>query len=96
MKHAPLPYRQLDEIILSTQDGRTDHVANVAHRIDSDRQNTAAFIVRACNAHDDLVSALDMLQKACLGASLPRNMMIHLTEARTAARAALAKAKGEA
>jgi hypothetical protein len=54
----------------------------------------AAFIVRACNSHYELLAALEALQAACLGASLPRNMMIHLTEARATARAAIAKAKG--
>lgn len=53
-----------------------------------ERQANAAVIVRAVNAHDDLVAALQAIAS-------DENIMSTTTWARTIARAALAKAKGE-
>lgn len=52
------------------------------------RKSDAAFIVRACNAHDDLVSALDKL----VGDMDPEGVNPEFNQAR----AALAKAQGSA
>lgn len=59
------------------------------------REANAAFIVRACNAHDDLVAALEMLVKWGAASGLgnsPRSKQWTMFES---ARATLAKAKGE-
>ena len=47
-------------------------------------------------AAPDLLAALETMLSASEGATLPRNLMIHLTEARAQARDALKRAKGEA
>lgn len=57
--HAQLPYRQDDYIVLAESDGYTDWVAHAARREDSSREETAAFIVRACNSHYELLAALE-------------------------------------
>ena len=95
---AQLPYYRIDHLILGTHDGSTDHVAAVAHRHDSDRFDTAAFIVRACNSHDDLVAALETIMRAHEsgnnGAFIGEAVLCdHYADM---ARAALARAKGEA
>lgn len=93
-EHAPLPFRQLDEIILSTHDGQTDWVAGTA-----ERKETAAFIVRACNAHDDLVAALDRMAEFLAGVlkkdGFPHDTAMLALALIDRADAAIAKAKGE-
>ena len=61
--HAQLPFVQLDEVILTVSDGFTDWAASTVRRTDSDRIATAAFIVRACNAHYELIAALEAALK---------------------------------
>ena len=43
----------------------------------------------------ELLYALETLLISCEGASLPKNMAIHLTEAKDASRAIIARSKGE-
>lgn len=53
----------------------------------------ARYIVRACNAHDELVAALESAMAVLCGDEMNKSSLI---KALTEGRAALAKAKGEA
>lgn len=63
----------------------------------SEADNIGAFIVRACNAHDDLVDALEKIARFCYQ---PENKDLLFMDAtdhmERIARSALAKARGEA
>ena len=89
--HAQLPYRQKDYIVLAESDGFTDWVASTARRQDSNREETAAFIVRACNSHYELLAALE----ACVAAFDRCTVFNADGTAFQAARAAIAKAKAK-
>lgn len=88
-KHTPTPFRV-------TKGGfEIKEVSNEAKLVAiCTEKEYAAFIVRACNAHDELVSILDQLSAAIINdgnyyAENPIRLYV------TKARAALAKAKGE-
>lgn len=98
MKHAPTPYEVENEGQPSVGIYSIDnHLVAVLHGRETTAQDaTANFIIRACNAHDDLVAALDALLSdinfslheippGAIGKIQIRN-----------AQAALSKAKGEA
>ena len=57
-KHTPTPWRAVDDMVLATSDGRTDHVADCMTRRDSVREANASYIVTCVNAHEELVGAL--------------------------------------
>ena len=100
-KHTPTPWRRVENIVCGPSDGYTDNIAACAHRIDADQITNAAFIARACNAHDDLVAALVRLLRATEADVEQCPEMDVLTAFETnsqaiqQARAALAKARGE-
>lgn len=88
-KHTPLPWVCQGNIV--TKDGNT--IARTpAYRPADEETANAAFIVRACNAHDDLVAVVEKLTRLFA----PRTeMSLHLKiEVWNEAIAALAKAKG--
>lgn len=92
-KHTPTPYFAEQDAVFSRERMHGDYAHRVAScgSVHGDPMNyaDAAFIVRACNAHDDLVKALRNTAEAlahCMG----DNYAIVIE-----ARAALAKA-GEA
>lgn len=59
-KHAPLPYRVDEERYIV--DANSNDVADMdaCHRTEA-IDETAAFVVRACNAHYDLIAACEKL-----------------------------------
>ena len=69
MNHTPAPWYLSDShftkgnVILSKVDECGAHVCTMPEFKDT-AQDNAAFIVRACNAHDDLVAALEAVLKA--------------------------------
>lgn len=65
------------------------HIADIHGETVQEAEATAAFIVRACNAHDDLVKALKLTAAICAGDNCTKSGLI---EALELARAALAKA----
>lgn len=101
-QHTPTPYRLAginDTAIIGKEGGVIANVHNINVRMRQvecqtvdDARNTAAFIVRACNAHDELVAALSTMLGAaeidCMDdkSNVWRSAMID-------ARAALAKVK---
>ena len=101
-KHTPTPWTQQGEVI--TKDGATIAKAWLnglyedagAHDL---QQDNARFIVRACNAHDELVAALEEIRQGCI-ARRPGHCDAHMNrtkaEIEAIAERALAKARGEA
>jgi len=104
-KHTETPWVADGRLICRT-DNHMNEIADIcgfddAHpdrmvekNIDEDEAN-AAFIVRACNAHDELVAALEALESAHLFFKFS-GIGDAESEAIDLAVAALAKAKGEA
>ena len=92
-KHTPLPWTaEVHHIVSRDTDGiaRNNDNSSVAVAHGPDKESNAAFIVRACNAHDELVAALESaLKTAEFEGAAPRPWHF-------AARAAITKAKGEA
>ena len=65
MNHTPTPYKievDTDPITILGRDGMEVIAHCGSSKIPSNHRK-AAFIVRACNAHDDLVEALEMLMR---------------------------------
>lgn len=68
-KHTPTPWNGCDDFITGAMHGRchssaagvvyANHIIAWMEKEDADRSANAAFIVRACNAHDELVAALE-------------------------------------
>lgn len=82
MIHTPTPWRSKPSVpyIYGAAGGHAAEARNPANR---------AFIVRACNAHDDLVAALTVMIDAYdMDALIPKSDIRRF-------RAVLAKAKGE-
>lgn len=103
--HTPLPWRIKTpahatiegEKIHSYDDGWTKYYGNVANICDGkDREANAAFIVRACNSHYDLLEALERampyLEDAANDCRDTPNEAAHILDAM---KRACAKAKGE-
>lgn len=79
--HTPTPYAskragyatdgEYDHCIYAEIDGKRRVIAEVFGRVSEDcrpdAEANAAFIVRACNAHDELVEALEELREQCKG-----------------------------
>lgn len=93
IKHTPLPwfYEQVHKegyFKITRDDGEDTH--KVASGLS---QSDAAFIVRACNSHYDLIAALEGLTSWCEGYEIAENpIALKYIEK---ARAALSKAKGD-
>ena len=103
MGHTPGPYimakskspdlRQREDYLIHTEDGL--HIAEVFQYQNHENKNgpseaNSKFIVKACNAHDDLLEALTMACKVLIDNNLDESMAGEfeiLTDA-------LAKAKG--
>lgn len=65
MNHTPTPYKievDTDPITILGRDGMEVIAHCGSSKIPSNHRK-GAFIVRACNAHDDLVEALEMLMQ---------------------------------
>lgn len=100
IQHSPLPWRvEDDNSIYCTRPDEGpwySHVAEV-ESVSGDMPDciNAQFIVTACNAHYDLVAALEACveELEILADMYPKGR--HRADSLTAARAALAKAKGE-
>ena len=97
--HTPGPWKQHatpGKIYASVRgaDGRC--VADCGSRSDVIAQANAEFIVRACNAHDDLLEALEACERALDEAYFaePDGCGCLACESLRKARAAIAKAKG--
>jgi hypothetical protein len=71
MTHTPTPYNQRGENITKTvlYTGAEKHIGRIIDEID------AEFIVRACNAHDDLIAVLEIPMKM-----VDADMMFGLSE----------------
>ncbi len=99
MKHAPTPYRiqpYVDGIDILDADGLpVAHIADRAiHMIDIPPSNSA-FIVRACNCHDELVAAMTaMLDTHGMHGPCKMNNCSECKHARSKATLAIAKATG--
>ena len=100
-KHTPLPWHFQDEYIRADSENMDDSgnvVADVYCKPSTTHaeimEANAAFIVRACNSHDELVAALEsmMPERIGYGQSMSIDMYLNAVDK---ARAALAKAKGE-
>lgn len=100
-KHTPGPWVRLgrtsDRHHAIGPEGETPNAAPVTVNAlyDEEGEANADFIVRACNAHEDLLEALEalvehFLVKCEVGGDDPRRW-----DSWNAARAAIAKAKGE-
>lgn len=97
-KHTPLPWGQdgLDPDSIIGPDGKIIAVTGLfAHELD------AAFIVRACNVHYELVEALEMAQDMLDAFPGFDSRAVPFTDQPTGnigqvVRAAIAKAKGDA
>lgn len=62
--HTPTPYTiELDTNPITIVDGNGEVVAYCGHSDIPANQRKADFIVRACNAHDALVTALESLMR---------------------------------
>lgn len=88
--HTATPYRidaHLHRAIVDTYGNKVAEVATQRNLVTGTTQGNAEFIVRACNAHDDLVKALQDIVDDCADASPPSYGAV-----RQAAKAALAKA----
>ena len=93
MKHTPTPWelhQGEDYIVILRGDETTDQGIMVDNLVD------AAFIVQACNSHDDLLAAAELLLQQydssgdfTMGGNLTNEPFLMF-------RAALARAKGEA
>lgn len=97
-KHSPLPWRTLlpnDTLIVSATGVETAQTLGDYHAGDADvMEADAAFIVRACNSHHDLLEALRYYAS-------PEAWTVNQVEGADGdygakARAAIAKATGEA
>jgi hypothetical protein len=93
-KHTPLPWRFGDNVgkrptweYVEGQDGQAICLIGQT----SDGEANAAFIVRACNAHEDLVAALSELVELLEDNQPDWYLKKHFNHAR----AALAKAEGK-
>ena len=92
--HSPLPW-VFDEITGDVVAGEEEMLIHRSPEDNDDRDEelaaNSAFIVRACNAHDDLVAALAALEALVTARDEEPSM---LTDAEwSAARAAIAKAQ---
>lgn len=99
-QRTPTPWRLSEQYSLTVEYKIGDYVATMCGLRDKAEAN-AAFIVRACNAHDELVAALEgtidcltVHELDCARDGL-KNAERAARDALSAVRAAIAKAKGE-
>lgn len=61
VKHTPVPWHlhDMENGVFCGPDSYAIGICNARSRTDSDDCRNAAFIVRACNAHDELVGVLN-------------------------------------
>lgn len=96
--HTPTPwkYRADDRLIVTSHEGQgilgTLHIAELRNQGQETEAN-AAFIVRACNSHAELVAALCEVSRES-GADNLTDAIDRLASLRATARAALSRAKG--
>lgn len=100
VSHAPLPWSvQNSDDIWEGDEHPTIPLFKAANHLRSwgreyphaERHANAAFIVRACNAHDDLLAALKRIVTAY---DLPGHWQDEVAQAMGQARAAIARAEG--
>ena len=98
-EHTPKPWRVWDvrEGLVITDDTlATRHICEVQGATPEEAAANAEFIVRACNTHDDLVRALEVLVKEVLDAGTDCYFCsADCRKGLDLARAALTKAKKE-
>ena len=103
MNHTPTPWYRADNLfakkatILSRQPEMGTHVLTM-NTNGLNWEANAEFIIRCCNSHADLVAALEMQISAFSGDAIDEIEMgygLGTAQRVDAARAALAKAKGE-
>jgi len=73
-QHTPTPYSVDDNprrtrVRILNADSAWTATIEIASANTQEAKDTAAFIVRACNAHDDLVAALRVVDCRCAAAS---------------------------
>lgn len=91
-KHTPLPWAVSGRTIIA---GNGRSVCNNGNSSTGQEAENLDYIVRACNAHDDLVAALAALLNLSDYETITGRQDSDGAEFRTSARTALAKAKGE-
>ena len=95
MEHFPLPWRHENGLVKAVSHGKWFTVVRGGSKFTPDGvKANAAFIVRACNSHDELVAALESMMPERIGYDQSMSIDMYLN-AVDKARAALAKAKGE-
>ena len=101
MKHTPLPWELSDHDANGQRIVRGEHIEictcwhHCVGSIEKEMEANAAFIVQACNSHDDIVAALEAMYAIHTGEHAD-NYQEALTKALNKAEAALDLAKGEA
>jgi len=102
-KHTPTPWKSNSMEIFTDAGKSSKRIAFATGKAQGDDNElaelkaTAAFIVRACNAHDELVAALErLLGRPCPAGWMGKAAMREADAAEAQAIAALAKARGEA
>ena len=95
MEHFPLPWRHENGLVKAVSHGKWFTVVRGGSKFTPDGvEANAAFIVRACNSHYELVAALEALMPERIGYGQSMSVDMYLN-AVAKARATLAKAKGE-
>lgn len=92
MNHTPTPwYHNYDDVLASEEP--EDLIATFWHANDGKAVENAEFVVRACNAHDDLVAALSVMVERMERTGRESNLLDKAIADQS--RAALAKAEAK-